>query len=210
MKHKIMAVMAPREGETRLAGQVEMDHVYLGGRRSGGKRGRGAAGKTPFVAAASTTPEGRPRQLMLARVRGFRKREIERGAPRWLAPGAAVVTDGLGCWNALDEAACSHRAIYLHEIADGFQARRLIGDWVRFHNLERPHLALDGRTLAEVYRGESPVDMMDKPLRTLPTSPQVQQQQQEDRMKGILAAGETIGIHLSPSLTEHYALSNLG
>ena len=88
-----------------------MDDAYLGGRRSGGKRGRGAAGKTPFVAAVSTSPEGRPRKLKLAPVRGFRKREIARGAPRWLAPGAEVVTDGYGCWNALDEGAYSHRAI---------------------------------------------------------------------------------------------------
>jgi len=29
---------------------------------------------------------------------------------------------------------------------------------------------------------------MDKPLRALPTYPQAQQQQQEDRSKGILAA----------------------
>ena len=48
--------------------------------------------------------------------------------------------------------------------------------------------ALGGRTPAEAYRGETPVDMMDKPLRALPTSPQAQQQQQEDRFKGILAA----------------------
>ena len=34
----------------------------LGGARAGGKRGRGAPGKTPFVAAVSTSPEGRPRQ----------------------------------------------------------------------------------------------------------------------------------------------------
>ena len=81
-----------------------------------------------------------------------------------------------------------YEAIYLHEIADGFTARRLIRDWVRFYNLERPHAALDGRTPAEAYRGEPPVDMMDKPLRALPTSPQAQQQQQEDRSKGILAA----------------------
>ena len=81
-----------------------------------------------------------------------------------------------------------YEAIYLHEIADGFQARRLIGDWVRFYNLERPHSALDGRTPAEAYRCEPPVDMMDKPLRALPTSPQAQRQQQEDRFKGILAA----------------------
>ena len=111
VKHKIMAVMARREGETRLTGRVEMDDAYLGGVRSGGKRGRGAAGKTPFVAAVSTSPEGRPRKVKLAPVKGFRKREIARGAKHWLAPGAAVVTDGLGCWSALDETACSHRAI---------------------------------------------------------------------------------------------------
>ena len=114
VKHKIMAVMARREGETRLAGRVEMDDAYLGGVRSGGKRGRGAAGKTPFVAAVSTSPEGRPRKLKLAPVKGFRKREIARGAKHWLAPGAAVVTDGLGCWSALDEAACQLRLKISH------------------------------------------------------------------------------------------------
>ena len=86
VKHKIMAVMARREGETPLTGRVEMDDAYLGGVRSGGKRGRGAAGKTPFVAAVSTSPEGRPRKLKLVPVKGFRKREIARGAKHWLAP----------------------------------------------------------------------------------------------------------------------------
>ena len=45
--------MARREGE--ITGRVEMDDAYLGGVCSGGKRGRGAAGKTPFVAAVSTS-----------------------------------------------------------------------------------------------------------------------------------------------------------
>ena len=128
VKHKIMAVMARREGGTRLTGRVEMDDAYLGGVRSGGKRGRGAAGKTPFVAAVSTSPEGRPGKLKLAPVKGFRKREIARGAKHWLAPGAAVVTDGLGCWGALDEAACSHRAI---RTGSGRQAARMASfKWV--------------------------------------------------------------------------------
>ena len=122
VKHKIMAVMARREGETRLTGRVEMDDAYLGGVRSGGKRDRGAAGKTPFVAAVSTSPEGRPRKLKLAPVKGFRKREIARGAKHWLAPGAAVVTDGLGCWSALDEIACSHREM---RTGSGQQAARM-------------------------------------------------------------------------------------
>ena len=64
----------------------------------------------------------RPRKLKLAPVKGFRKREIARGAKHWLAPGAAVVTDGLGCWSALEEAACSHQAI---RTGSGRQAARM-------------------------------------------------------------------------------------
>ena len=112
---------------------------------------------------------------------------------RLQAAGIRISMDGRGrciddifierLWRSL-----KYEAIYLHEIADGFEARRLIGEWVRFYNTERPHSALGGRTPAEAYRGNPPVDMMDKPLRALPTSPQAQQQQQEDRFKGILAA----------------------
>ena len=109
------------------------------------------------------------------------------------AAGIRISMDGRGrcmdnifierLWRSL-----KYEAIYLHEIADGLQARRLIRDWIGFYNTERPHSALGGATPAEAYRGEAPVDMMDKPLRALPTSPQAQQQQQEERFKGILAA----------------------
>ena len=51
-----------------------MDDAYLGGARSSSKRGRGAPGKTPFVAAVSTSAEGAPRKVKLAPVSGFRKR----------------------------------------------------------------------------------------------------------------------------------------
>ena len=81
-----------------------------------------------------------------------------------------------------------YEAVYLREIADGFEARRVIGEWIGFYNTERPHSTLGGRTPTEAYRGDPPVDMMDKPLCALPTSPQAQQQRQGDRFKGILAA----------------------
>ncbi len=61
--------------------------------------------------AVSTSAEGAPRKVKLAPVKGFRKREIARGAKRWLAPGTEVVTDALHCWNALDGIAASHSAI---------------------------------------------------------------------------------------------------
>jgi putative transposase len=79
-----------------------------------------------------------------------------------------------------------YEAVYLHELIDGFVARRVIGEWIDFYNTERPHSALAGRTPAEVYEARRPVDMMDKAT-ALPTSPQAQQQQQ-DVINRILAA----------------------
>jgi hypothetical protein len=66
MKHKLARVMIERNGAKRL-----MDDAYIGGERSA-KAGRGAAGKTPFVAAVATTEDGKPDQIILRRVTGFR------------------------------------------------------------------------------------------------------------------------------------------
>src|SRR5512147_1914573 len=46
VKHKLKQVMMERDATKRLIGRVEMDDAYLGGQRSGGKRGRGPAGNT--------------------------------------------------------------------------------------------------------------------------------------------------------------------
>src|SRR5512147_848906 len=96
-KHKLKQVMLERDAKKRLIGRVEMDDAYLGGQRSGGKRGRGAAGKTPIVASVETTAEGRPVRLKLRRVRGFRRSEIEALARRSLDAACTVVSDGLWC-----------------------------------------------------------------------------------------------------------------
>lgn len=50
MKHQLRQAMLEREAERPLAGTVQIDAAYWGGRRRGGKRGRGAQGKTPLVA----------------------------------------------------------------------------------------------------------------------------------------------------------------
>ena len=66
-----------------------MDDAYLGGQRAGGKRGRSAAGKTPFVAAVETTAERKPRRLRLTVVKGFRKKRSRRW-PSATSPPAAT------------------------------------------------------------------------------------------------------------------------
>jgi transposase-like protein len=109
MKHKLMRAMAGREAnKPKLAGRIELDDSYLGGERSGGKRGRGAAGKTPVVAAVETTAERKPRRVRLTVVRGFRKKEVEKLAKRDFMPGSNVVSDGLSCWPAVEKAGCTH------------------------------------------------------------------------------------------------------
>jgi putative transposase len=49
-------------------------------------------------------------------------------------------------WRSLKQ-----EAVYLHEITDGFQAKRIIDDWIEFYNHERPHTALDKRTPGAAY-----------------------------------------------------------
>jgi transposase-like protein len=91
-----------------MSGRVEVDDAYLGGVRSGGKRGRGAAGKTPFVAAVETSLDRKPRRLKLQVVKGFRKAEIAKLAQSSFAAGSNVVSDGLSCWRSVEAAGCDH------------------------------------------------------------------------------------------------------
>ena len=93
VKHKLKQVMIERDATKKLTGRIEIDDAYLGGEHSRGKRGRGAAGKTPFLAAVETTADGKPVSLKLGRVSGFSSnvlsgfakhiRSIVSGGQRW-------------------------------------------------------------------------------------------------------------------------------
>jgi len=111
IKHKLKQVMLERDASKRLTGRVEIDDAYVGGERSGGKRGRGAPGKTPFVAAVETTPEGKPVRLTLRRVASFCATSISGFAKRSLDPSCSVVSDGLRCFGSVADAGCAHQVI---------------------------------------------------------------------------------------------------
>jgi transposase-like protein len=111
LKHKLLQVMLEREAKKPLTGRVEMDDAYLGGERSGGKRGRGSPGKTPFIAAVETTATGKPVRIKLRRVKGFRRSEVEAFAKQSLDPACTVISDGLACFSAVTEAGCAHQPI---------------------------------------------------------------------------------------------------
>lgn len=107
IKHKLLQTMVLREESRRLDGRVEIDDAYLGGEKPG-KRGRGAANKTSFVAAIQTNSEGRPHFMRLSPVSGFTREALKQWSAECLAPTAHVVSDGLWCFDAVKHSAAKH------------------------------------------------------------------------------------------------------
>ena len=110
VKHKLMEVMRLREDTRQLTGRVELDDAYLGGERSGGKRGRGSQNKVPFIAAVQTTDDGKPVLACFAQV-PLTRQAVERFIARSLVRPLTVVSDGLHCFMALERAGIHERVI---------------------------------------------------------------------------------------------------
>lgn len=108
LKHKLLEVMLQQEAPRQLSGRVELDDAYLGGEKTGGKRGRGSENKVPFVAAVETTQDGRPLFVRFDPVKSFKKEDIEAWATRALTASAHVVSDGLHGFRAVASVAASH------------------------------------------------------------------------------------------------------
>ena len=111
IKHKIMQVMKEQDDSQLLSGLIQVDDVVWGGEHRGGKRGRGAENKTPFVAAVSVDDNGRPVKMNMNVLKGFKNEEIHRWAKGHLAPGSTVISDGLACFGAVKNAGCQHERI---------------------------------------------------------------------------------------------------
>ena len=89
VKQKLMAAMGERNKAYKLKGSVQIDDAYLGGERKG-TSGRGAEGKTPFLAAVETR-DGKPAFIKLRLVPGFTKEAVESYARETLEPGCEVI-----------------------------------------------------------------------------------------------------------------------
>jgi hypothetical protein len=112
LHQKINRARAGCESCHRLEGAVQVDDAYLGGERAGGKPGRGAENKVPFVAAVSLDDKDRSRFLKLSVVSGFTSEAISNWAKASLAPGCVAASDGQGCFTA---AGCEHKPVVVGE-----------------------------------------------------------------------------------------------
>lgn len=109
MHPKPMTARAQCESQHRLSGTVQVDDAYLGGERAGGKPGRGSGNKVSSVVAVSLNDAGNPLCVKVTPVTGFSSDAISKWAQSNLSPGVDVLSDGLGCFAAVTDAACTHR-----------------------------------------------------------------------------------------------------
>lgn len=100
--HKLRRAMV-RPGRDQLAGCVQVDETYVGGRKKPGKRGRGAASKTLVaIAVEDKTPKGIGR-IRLQVLPNASAASLARFAGEAIAPGSVLATDdwvGYGPWVA--------------------------------------------------------------------------------------------------------------
>ena len=108
MAHKIREHMANTDGEWPLGGvgDVEADETYVGGKRSGGKRGRGAPGKTVVFGMLE-----RDGDVMTKVVPNVRKKTLQPIIKENVEAGSTVHTDELKSYNGLAKAGYNHETV---------------------------------------------------------------------------------------------------
>lgn len=102
MLRKMRHAMADRDSVYRLGGLVELDDAFVGGRRSGGKSGRGAEGKTPILVAVESRDK-KAGFIAMETTPSVSAGNIRQFARRHLLPWQTTRTDGLMALRVLGE-----------------------------------------------------------------------------------------------------------
>ncbi len=106
MGHELRKYMADVDGETPLSGDVEADETYVGGRTTGGKRGRGAPNKTVLFGMLE-----RDGDVMANVVQNIRKRTLQAFIAENVEPGSTVHTDELKSYGGLAKVGYTHQTV---------------------------------------------------------------------------------------------------
>ena len=129
MAHEIRKHMADVDGEWPLDGDIEADETYVGGKRSGGKRGRGAPNKTVVFGMVE-----RGGDVMANVVPNVRKRTLLPVVIGNVEPGSTIHTDELRSYKGLDRAGYRHRTVNHgagEYVSRGSHVNSIEGFWAR-------------------------------------------------------------------------------
>ncbi len=148
MLHKLRRAMRDRTQRYTLRGLVEVDETYVGGQASG-RRGRGAAKKTPVAVAVELDDQRKPRRIAMSVLAKADGHSLKRFAVQAIEKGSKLRTDGWGSYRSVAKAGYSHEAIktgggktavqtfpWLHTFV-GNMKRMLLGT---YHSVSPKHL----------------------------------------------------------------------
>jgi len=124
--HRFRAVMVVPSRE-KLAGDVEVDETFIGGKNKPGERGRGAAGKVMVVGAIERAPGGRQGfgRARLAVIDNAQAETLRAFVADNVAGGSLVISDALSSYPlALKGTDCEHDPINVKR--SGLKAHELL------------------------------------------------------------------------------------
>jgi len=106
MSHKIKEAI--KQGESgMLGGIVQLDEIYVGGGKKGGKRGRGTK-KTKVIIAVSQDKDGKPQRAKCQAVPNLRRKTVNKFVDQNIAHGTKIRTDKYKIYEKLPDG-------YLHD-----------------------------------------------------------------------------------------------
>ena len=106
MGHEIRKHMAQVDGDDPLSGTVEVDETMIGGKRSGGKRGRGAEGKT--IVMGMLEKDG---DVMTKVIPNVRRHTLLPIIEKNIEKGSEVQTDELRSYMGIEKMGYSHKTV---------------------------------------------------------------------------------------------------
>ena len=168
MAHKIREHMADTDGENPLDGDVEADETYIGGKVSGGKRGRGAPNKT--IAFGMLDRDG---DLMTKVVPNVKKCTLQPIIQENVKYGSTVHTDELRSYKGLDKAGYEHKTVNHGAgkwVSGGSHVNSIEGFWARLKlSIRGTHIHVSKKHLRKYLKEfEFRYNYRDKPERMFP------------------------------------------
>jgi transposase-like protein len=106
MGHELRKYIAQVDGDSGLSGHVEVDETMVGGKRSGGKRGRGAPGKTVVFGMVE-----RDGDMITRVVRNVKRKTLEAHILENVSRGSRISSDELKSYAKLSRHGYEHGAV---------------------------------------------------------------------------------------------------
>ena len=148
MAHEIRKHMADTDGEWPLGGEIEADETYVGGKRSGGKRGRGAPGKAIVFGMLE-----RGGDVMAKVVPDVRKRTLLPLIWNHVERGSTVHTDELGTYRGVRRIGYRHETVNHgagEYVRDGSHVNSIEGFWARLKlSIRGTHVHVSAKHLSK-------------------------------------------------------------